>query len=184
MSLRLWLFSAVVYFVAGILVSEVWFGWATEEELQPNIDGLSFDEVLLMDAGGSPCRPRRAVRASEEGADRGTGAELPTRTETWAGLGRQVIALVDPGEKLSIDRFRVEQDELVVPPVCRDTVGTVQSFGLKLPVQDDVDQNAAAARMDAQERTAARHVEGRGVLLDLAPFERGKVVHERLVDHS
>ncbi|MET4589878.1 hypothetical protein ABIA70_001475 [Arthrobacter sp. 754] len=44
----LWLFSAVVYFVAGILVSEVWFGWATEEELQPNIDGLSFDEVLLM----------------------------------------------------------------------------------------------------------------------------------------
>jgi ABC-type uncharacterized transport system permease subunit len=24
------------------------FGWATEEELQPNIDGLSFDEVLLI----------------------------------------------------------------------------------------------------------------------------------------
>jgi hypothetical protein len=23
------------------------FGWATEEELQPNIDGLSRDEVLL-----------------------------------------------------------------------------------------------------------------------------------------
>ena len=32
----------------GIFVSEVWFGWATEEELQPNIDGLSFDEVLLI----------------------------------------------------------------------------------------------------------------------------------------
>lgn len=31
----------------GVLISEVWFGWATQEELQPNIDGLSFDEVLL-----------------------------------------------------------------------------------------------------------------------------------------
>ena len=28
--------------------SEVWFGWATQEELQPNIDGLSFDEVLRL----------------------------------------------------------------------------------------------------------------------------------------
>jgi hypothetical protein len=35
------------YFVGGLFTSEVWFGWATEEELQPNIDGLSFDEVLL-----------------------------------------------------------------------------------------------------------------------------------------
>jgi MFS family permease len=35
-------------FVCGLLVSEVWFGWATEEELQPNIDGLSRDEVLLI----------------------------------------------------------------------------------------------------------------------------------------
>ncbi len=25
----------------------MWFGWATEEDLQPNIDGLSFDETLL-----------------------------------------------------------------------------------------------------------------------------------------
>jgi hypothetical protein len=44
----LWLISAIVYFVAGILVHEVWFGWATAEELQPNIDGLSFDEVNLV----------------------------------------------------------------------------------------------------------------------------------------
>jgi hypothetical protein len=36
------------YFVAGLFVSEVWFGWATEEDLQPNIDGLSRDEVLLI----------------------------------------------------------------------------------------------------------------------------------------
>jgi hypothetical protein len=40
--------AAAGYFVLGLVVSEVWFGWATEEELQPNIDGLSFDEVLLL----------------------------------------------------------------------------------------------------------------------------------------
>lgn len=42
-----WLVAATVYFVAGLFISEVWFGSATEAELQPNIDGLSFDEVLL-----------------------------------------------------------------------------------------------------------------------------------------
>jgi hypothetical protein len=44
----MWLIAAGIYFVSGLFVSEVWFGWATEEELQPNIDGLSFDEVLLL----------------------------------------------------------------------------------------------------------------------------------------
>lgn len=39
--------AAGVSFVIGLFVSEVWFGWATEVELQPNIDGLSFDEVLI-----------------------------------------------------------------------------------------------------------------------------------------
>lgn len=34
-------------FSIGLVVSEVLFGWASEEELQPNIDGLSRDEVLL-----------------------------------------------------------------------------------------------------------------------------------------
>jgi hypothetical protein len=43
-----WLIAAAGYFVGGLFVSEVWFGWATQEELQPNIDGLSFDEVLLL----------------------------------------------------------------------------------------------------------------------------------------
>jgi hypothetical protein len=43
----LWLIASGVFFVGGMFVSEVLFGWATEEELQPNIDGLSFDEVLL-----------------------------------------------------------------------------------------------------------------------------------------
>lgn len=34
-------------FGVGLFTSEVLFGWATEEQLQPNIDGLSRDEVLL-----------------------------------------------------------------------------------------------------------------------------------------
>lgn len=42
------LIAAAAYFVSGLFISEVWFGWATEEDLQPNIDGLSFDEVLLI----------------------------------------------------------------------------------------------------------------------------------------
>ena len=42
-----WLVAAVGAFVVGLWVSEGLFGWATQEELQPNIDGLSFDEVLV-----------------------------------------------------------------------------------------------------------------------------------------
>jgi hypothetical protein len=43
-----WLVGAAAYFVGGLFVSEVWFGEATIEELQPIIDGLMFDEVLLI----------------------------------------------------------------------------------------------------------------------------------------
>jgi hypothetical protein len=43
----MWLIGAGTFFVMGLLISEVWFGWATEEDLQPNYDGLSFDETLL-----------------------------------------------------------------------------------------------------------------------------------------
>jgi hypothetical protein len=43
----LWPTATMSGFLIGLLVSEVWFGWATEEELQPNVDGVSFDEVLL-----------------------------------------------------------------------------------------------------------------------------------------
>jgi ribose/xylose/arabinose/galactoside ABC-type transport system permease subunit len=39
--------TAVACFGVGLVTSEVLFGWATEEELQPNVDGLSRDEVLL-----------------------------------------------------------------------------------------------------------------------------------------
>ena len=43
----LWLIATGAFFVVGLVTSEVWFGWATEEDLQPNLDGLSFDEALL-----------------------------------------------------------------------------------------------------------------------------------------
>ncbi|GAA4400896.1 hypothetical protein GCM10023168_10050 [Fodinibacter luteus] len=46
---RLWAgaITTTACFGIGLFVSEVLFGWATEEELQPNIDGLSRDEALL-----------------------------------------------------------------------------------------------------------------------------------------
>lgn len=50
----LWLGAAAVFAVVGLLISEVWFGWATQAELQPNIDGLSFDEVLISYFVGVP----------------------------------------------------------------------------------------------------------------------------------
>jgi hypothetical protein len=43
----LWLAASAAMFVIGLVVSEVVFGWATGEDLQPNIDGLSFDEVMI-----------------------------------------------------------------------------------------------------------------------------------------
>lgn len=39
--------GGVAFFLGGLFVSEVMFATATEAELQPNIDGLSFDEALL-----------------------------------------------------------------------------------------------------------------------------------------
>ena len=46
---RLWALAitTVACFGVGLLTSEWLFGWATEEDLQPNVDGLSRDEVLL-----------------------------------------------------------------------------------------------------------------------------------------
>lgn len=43
----LWLIAATGWFLGGLFASEVMFGSATEEELQPIIDGLAFDESLL-----------------------------------------------------------------------------------------------------------------------------------------
>jgi hypothetical protein len=39
--------GAIAFFLVGAFISEVWFGWATEKDLQPNIDGLSLDETAL-----------------------------------------------------------------------------------------------------------------------------------------
>ena len=39
--------DALACVVVGALTSEWLFGWATEEDLQPNVDGLSRDEALL-----------------------------------------------------------------------------------------------------------------------------------------
>jgi len=43
----LWLIGAVAWFVGGLVASEVVWGTATVEELQPIIDGLLLDESLL-----------------------------------------------------------------------------------------------------------------------------------------
>ena len=43
----MWLIGGGTFFVLGLLISEAWFGWATAEDLEPNYDGLSFDETLL-----------------------------------------------------------------------------------------------------------------------------------------
>jgi hypothetical protein len=43
----MWLIGAGTFFVASVLISEAWRAWATEAGLQPNHDGLSFDEIVL-----------------------------------------------------------------------------------------------------------------------------------------
>jgi hypothetical protein len=43
----LWLIGAAGWFVGGLYMSEVLFATATEDEIQPIIDGLAFDEALL-----------------------------------------------------------------------------------------------------------------------------------------
>jgi hypothetical protein len=67
----LWAIASATYFVAGVFISEVMFGWATAEDSQPNIDGLSFDEVLLFglvvrDATGRRRRRARSLNHSSE----------------------------------------------------------------------------------------------------------------------
>lgn len=79
----MWLIGAGTFFVFALLISEVWFGWATEEDLQPNYDGLSFDETLLaivpsvviVLVARRMIRRRRADRAPRSGAV--TGATRP-----------------------------------------------------------------------------------------------------------
>ena len=81
----MWAVAAVTYFVSGLIISEIWFGWATEEELQPNIDGLSFDEVLLiglLPGIASVLITRRVTRQREPGKTGGSwsGRHLSKRS--------------------------------------------------------------------------------------------------------
>lgn len=43
----LWLIAASGWLIGGLVASEVIWGAATVEELQPIVDGLAFDEALL-----------------------------------------------------------------------------------------------------------------------------------------
>ena len=43
----MWLIGAAAWFIGGLVASEVIWGTATEDELQPIIDGLALDESLL-----------------------------------------------------------------------------------------------------------------------------------------
>jgi hypothetical protein len=43
----MWLLGAAGFFLGALIASEVLFAWATVDDLQPQIDGLSFDEALL-----------------------------------------------------------------------------------------------------------------------------------------
>ena len=43
----MWLAGALGWFVGGLFASEVVWGTLTEDEIQPIIDGLAFDESLL-----------------------------------------------------------------------------------------------------------------------------------------
>ena len=43
----LWLIAAAGWFIGGVFASEVLFGTATVDEIQPIIEGLAYDEALL-----------------------------------------------------------------------------------------------------------------------------------------
>lgn len=43
----LWLIAAAGWLVGGLIASEIVWGSLTEDEIQPIIDGLAFDEALL-----------------------------------------------------------------------------------------------------------------------------------------
>jgi len=75
--------TTVSCFCVGLITSEVLFGWATEEELQPNIDGLSRDEVLL----SSALTTAVVVLVMRYLARRSRGRG-PLRTHSSAGTGR------------------------------------------------------------------------------------------------
>lgn len=85
--------TTVACFGAGLLTSEWIFGWATEEELQPNVDGLSRDEVLLSSLLTTVVvvlAMRSIAHRSERKADNLVVGERPgpppADHESWAGV--------------------------------------------------------------------------------------------------
>lgn len=72
--IRTGIITAMACFLVGLLTSEVWFGWATEDDLQPNIDGLSFDEVLLSGLVTTAIAVAIARRIAHRPANRATPA--------------------------------------------------------------------------------------------------------------
>ena len=83
----LWLIGTGAFFVFGLLISEAWFGWATEEDLQPNYDGLSFDETLLaiFPSFATVLLARRALRRRGSGGTPDGGPIAPP-SATAGGL--------------------------------------------------------------------------------------------------
>jgi hypothetical protein len=83
---RLWagVITIIACFGIGLFVSEVMFGWATEEELQPNIDGLSRDEALL----SSVITTTVVVLAMRYFAHRSEGAVEPGGRHVLGRAGR------------------------------------------------------------------------------------------------
>jgi hypothetical protein len=89
----IWLVGAVAYFVGGLFFSEVLFGSATIDEIQPIIDGLALDESML---GGlivrsqSSSRPGTSQGAADSSSRRrpeparpcGRSSRIPQRT-SW-----------------------------------------------------------------------------------------------------
>ena len=75
----MWLIGAGAFFVVGLLISEAWFGWATEEQLQPNYDGLSFDETLLaiFPSVAVVLVTRRMIRRRRDSGSRGSRPSPP-----------------------------------------------------------------------------------------------------------
>lgn len=80
----MWLIGAGTFFAVGLLISEAWFGWATEEDLQPNYDGLSFDETLLA------IFPSIVIVFVARRVIRRRGADRATRSGTATGASRSV----------------------------------------------------------------------------------------------
>ena len=80
----MWLIGAGTFFGFGVLISEALFGWATEEDLQPNYDGLSFDETLLaiVPSVAVVLLVRRLIRRRQDPASSGSPTSPPAAHAT------------------------------------------------------------------------------------------------------